>query len=74
MKISPSFFNHGREVDCLGRYQGRKRLSIRRPLPEKYEVYAFDYISRQEEILCSGTLDECVTYTNQITGYDNTIS
>ena len=73
MKIRPSFFDQGKEVDCLGRYQERKRLSIRRPLLEKYVVYTFDYLSKKEEILCSGTLDDCVAYTNQITGYDDIV-
>jgi len=68
-----SFFDNGLEVDCLGRYQGRKRMSIRRPVPDRYEVYTFDYGTKKEEVLCAGTLDECLAYTNRITGYHDVV-
>ena len=73
MRIKPSFFNNGLEVDCLGRYEGHKRMSIRRPSPDRHEVYTFDYITRKDEVLCSGTLEECVAYSNRITGFDDTV-
>ena len=69
MRIRPSFFDNGLEVDCLARYEGHRRMSIRRPSPDRYEVYTFDYITRKEEVLCGGTLEQCVAYTDKITGF-----
>ncbi len=71
MKIRPSFFENGNEIDCLGHFQGSKRMSIRRPIPDRYEVYTFDFHSKKEEVLCFGRLDECLAYTNRITGYND---
>jgi len=73
MKMQPSYFNNGLEVDCLARYEGRKRMSIRRLIPDRYEVYTFDYGTKKEEVLCSGTLDECLTYTNRLTGFNDVV-
>ena len=61
------------EVDCLARYQGGKRMSIRRSASEKYEVYTFEYLSKKEEVLCSGTLEDCVAYSNRITGFNDSV-
>ncbi len=73
MRVRPSFFENGMEVDCLARYENRKRLSIRRPGPDKYEVYTFDYLAHKIEILHQGTLQDCVAYTNKITGFDDVV-
>jgi len=71
--MQPSYFDNGLEVDCLGRYQGTKRMSIRRPNAERYEVYTFDYGTKKEEVLCSGRLEECLAYTNRITGFNDVV-
>ena len=73
MRMRLSHFDNGLEVDCLGQYQGRKRMSIRRPTNDRYEVYTFDYLAKKEEVVCSGTLEECLTYTNRITGYHDVV-
>ena len=73
MRMRLSHFDNGLEVDCLGHYQGRKRMSIRRPVLDRYEVYTFDYGTKKEEVLCSGTLEKCLAYTNHITGYNDVV-
>ncbi len=73
MRLRPSFFENGMEVDCLARYENRKRLSIRRPGSGQYEVYTFDYLAHKEEVLHQGTLEDCVAYTNAITGFDDVV-
>lgn len=71
--IRPSHFEQGGEVDCLARYEGVKRLSIRRPEHGSYEVYVMDYRNRKEEVLLKGSLSDCVAYTNRLTGYKDTV-
>lgn len=82
MIIRPSDFDNGGEVDCTAHYSNdgvnKGRLSIRKN-GDLYEVYVYWFIQEKGEILKSGTLKECVKYTNgimaskYISGYHDTV-
>ncbi len=63
--IRTNHFDDGKEVVCLAKHKLDDKvgcLSIRRA--EEHEVYIHWPTSGEEKILLTGTLQECVKYTN----------
>jgi hypothetical protein len=69
------FINDG-EIDITAHFTDEKnkrgRLSIRKN-DNKYEVYIHHHIDKDEEVLHSGTLQECVDWTNARVGLNDEV-
>ncbi len=59
----------------MARYNGDSRLSLRRSKvsDDVYEVYAFCYSDKSEQIIHSGSLQQCIDYTNVITDFGDAV-
>lgn len=73
MRIKPGFFNKG-EVDCgiHGDWLDRYRVSIRRS-GTSYEVYRHHFFSGENEVICGGSLLDCVEYCNAEFSYKDVV-
>gem|GEM_PF-5392981 len=59
----------------MARYNGDSRLSLRRMKVsnEVYEVYTFCYTDKTDHVIHSGSLKQCVGYTNVITDFEDVV-
>lgn len=79
--ISPSDFINGGEVDFTAHYWNKEkqkhgRISMRQLHGRFYQVYVHYHnilSDPEEEVLKTGTLDECVKLTNELFGLEDQV-
>jgi hypothetical protein len=74
LRIKPDFFENGGEVDygIHGEWGNKYRISLRKAV-DAYEVYKHYFHSKQDEIVCCGSLRDCIAYCNGRFNYQDEV-